>query len=248
MLKVERQSIILDELRTNSKVVSSRLCETLSVSEDTIRRDLNDLEEKGQLKKVHGGAMALAYIPSFVKREVQEIQTKHAVAQKAVSLIEEGQVLIIDGGTSNLQLVNLLPFDKNLTVFTNSIPVASKLCEFDNIDSVLLGGNILKKGHTTIGNQAVESLQGIHADMCFLGITSVDSVFGLTEDNRQETTIKKAVIDASKTVVSMVISNKLNTRQSFNVCDISSLDVMITELNPDDDFLLPYKSKGISVM
>ncbi len=248
MLKVERQSIILDELRAHNKVVSSNLCEKLLVSEDTIRRDLNDLEEKGQLKKVHGGAMALAYIPSFVKREVQEIQTKHILAKKALSLIEDDQVLIIDGGTSNLQLVNLLPIDKKLTIFTNSLPVASKLCEYDNIDGVLLGGNILRKGHTTIGHVAVEFLQDIHADLCFLGITSVDPVFGLTEDNRQETTIKKAVINASNTVVSMVISSKLNTRQSFKVCDINSLDVIVTELNPDDDILFPYKAKGIKVL
>lgn len=248
MLKVERQSIILDELRAHNKVVSSKLCEILLVSEDTIRRDLNDLEEKGQLKKVHGGAMALAYIPSFVKREVQEIQTKHIIAKKALSLIEDDQVLIIDGGTSNLQLVNLLPIDKKLTIFTNSLPVASKLCEYDNIDGVLLGGNILGKGHTTIGHIAVEFLQDIHADLCFLGITSVDPVFGLTEDNRQETTIKKAILKASNTVVSMVISNKLNSRQSYKVCDINSLDIMVTELDPDNDILLPYKAKGIRVL
>ena len=248
MLKVERQNVILDEIRTHNRVKSSKLCEVLQVSEDTIRRDLNDLEEKGQLKKVHGGAMALSYIPSFVKREVQEIQTKHIIAKKAISLIEDGHVLIIDGGTSNLQLVNLLPIDKKITIFTNSIPVASKLCEYPNVDGVLLGGNILRKGHTTIGYEAVESLQGIHADMCFLGITSVDPVFGLTEDNRQETTIKKAIIAASNTVVSMVISNKLNSRQSFKVCDINSLDIMVTELDPEDDILLPFAAKGIRIL
>ncbi len=248
MLKVERYSIILDEIRAYNSVKSSKLCDILQVSEDTIRRDLNELEEKGQLKKVHGGAMALSYIPSFVKREVQEIQTKHIVAKKAVNLIEDGNVLIIDGGTSNLQLVNLLPDDKKLTIFTNSIPVASKLCEYSNIDGVLLGGNILRKGHTTIGYAAVEFLQEIHADIFFLGITSVDAENGLTEANRQETTIKKAMLKASKTVVSMVISNKLNSRQSYKVGDINALDVMVTELDPEDEILMPYKIKGIRVL
>ena len=248
MLRVERYSIILDEIRTHNQVKSSKLCDILKVSEDTIRRDLNDLEEKGQLKKVHGGAMALSYIPSFIKREVQEIQTKHIVAKKALSLIEDGQVIIIDGGTSNLQLVSLLPVDKKLTIFTNSIPVASKLCEYPYIDGVLLGGNILRKGHTTIGHHAVESLEGIHADMCFLGITSIDPVYGLTEDNRQETTIKKAIIEASDTVVSMVISNKLNSRQAFKVCDIDSLNILVTELDTEDDILLPFTAKGIRIL
>lgn len=248
MLKIERHSIILEELRTHNRVKSIDLCGILEVSEDTIRRDLEELEQSGQLKKVRGGATTLSFIPSFKKREVIEIQTKHAIARKAISLIKDGQVLIIDGGTSNLQLINQLPTEIKLTIFTNSIPVASKLCEFPNVDGVLLGGNILRKGHTTIGYSALESLQEIHADMCFLGITSVDPTAGLTEAHRQETTIKKAMINASDTVVSMVISQKLNTRQPFKVCDISSLNIMVTELAPSDEILEPYKAKGVHVI
>mgnify|MGYP003563798588 CR=1 FL=1 len=248
MLKVERQSIILEELRAFNKVKSSNLCDLLKVSEDTIRRDLNELEEKGQLKKVHGGAVSLSFIPSFKKREVIEIQTKHEIAKKALSLIEEDMVLIIDGGTSNLQLINLLPTDKKLTIFTNSIPVASKLCEYPNIDGVLLGGNILRKGYTTIGYQAIETLLEIHADMCFLGITSIDLKAGLTEVNRQETTIKKAIIKASKKVATLAISNKINSVQAFKVCDLGCLDVMVTELEPSDPNLLPFKEKGIRII
>ena len=198
MLKAEAENIILDELRAFNRVKSSKLCDLLRVSEDTVRRDLNELENKGQLKKVHGGAISLSFIPSFKKREVIEIQTKHEIAKKAVSLIEENMVLIIDGGTSNLQLINLLPTDKKLTIFTNSIPVASKLCEYPNIDGIFLGGNILRKGHTTVGYQAIEPLLEIHADMCFLGITSIDIYAGLTEANRQEIATSPAKRDPSE--------------------------------------------------
>jgi DeoR family fructose operon transcriptional repressor len=248
MLKVERQSIILDELRAFNRVQSSKLCSLLAVSEDTIRRDLNELQDKGQLKKVHGGAISLSFIPSFKKREVIEIQTKHELAKKALPLIEEDMVLIIDGGTSNVQLVNLLPTDKKLTIFTNSIPVASKLCEYPNIDGVLLGGNILRKGYTTVGYQAIEPLLEIHADMCFLGITSVDIDAGLTEANRQETTIKKAIIKASNKVVILAISNKIGTIQPFKVCDLESLDVLVTDLDPSDPLLEEYHRNGIKVI
>ncbi len=248
MLKVERQRIILEELKINNKVESSKLCEMLHVSEDTIRRDLIELEQKGQLKKVRGGATNLSFIPSFKKREVIEIETKHNIARKALQLIKDGDVLIIDGGTSNLQLVNQLPEDIHITIFTNSIPVAAKLCEYPNIDGVLLGGSILKKGYTTIGYQALESLTEVHADLCFLGITSVDLEAGLTEANREETTIKKAIINASGRVVSMVISKKLNTRQPFKVCNLSCLTTMVTELDPSDKILAPYKSRGVEII
>ncbi|NJN27305.1 MAG: DeoR/GlpR transcriptional regulator [Cyclobacteriaceae bacterium] len=190
----------------------------------------------------------MAFIPSFEKREVIEIQTKHNIAKKALGLIEEGMVLLIDGGTSNLQLVNLLPVDMKLTIFTNSIPVASKLCEYPNVDGVLLGGNILRQGHTTIGFQALESLFEIHADLCFMGIAGVDTEMGLTEANRQETTIKKAMIKASNKVVSMVISKKLNSRHPFKVGEIESLDIMVTELEPDDKVLAPYLAKGVKIL
>jgi DeoR/GlpR family transcriptional regulator of sugar metabolism len=138
--------------------------------------------------------------------------------------------------------------DKKLTIFTNSIPVASKLCEYPNIDGVLLGGNILRKGYTTIGYQAIEPLLEIHADMCFLGITSVDPIAGLTEANRQETTIKKAIIKASNLVVTLAISNKLNTKQPFKVCDLNYLDILVTDLDVDDPLLLPFKEKGIKIL
>jgi DeoR family fructose operon transcriptional repressor len=248
MLKIERQSIILEELRAFSKVKSSTLCDLLKVSEDTVRRDLNELQQSGQLKKVHGGAVSLSYIPSFKKREVIEIQTKHEIAKKALSLIEDDMVLIIDGGTSNLHLINLIPPNKKLTIFTNSIPVASKLCEYSNIDGVMLGGNILSKGYTTIGYQAIEPLLEIRADMCFLGITSIDLKAGLTEANRQETTIKKAIIKASKIVTTLATSNKINTAQAYKVCDLECLDMMVTELDPNDPLLQPFKEKGIRIV
>ena len=220
MLKAERQKLILEDLALYNRLKSTALCEKFTVSEDTVRRDLQELAQNGHLKKVHGGAVSLSYIPSFKKREVEEIHIKHLIAKKAVGLIEEGQVLIIDGGTTNMQLVNILPRDMSLTVFTNSIPVAAKLCEYELIDGILLGGNILKKGETTVGYSVLETLKEINADICFLGITSVHLDNGLTEANREETVIKKAIIKASNKVASLVISKKLNQTQPFKVCDL----------------------------
>jgi len=248
MLKIKRQNAILQEVRAFQQVKSSVLSEMFSVSEDTIRRDLYELEEHGQLKKVHGGAVLLSYIPSFKKREVQEIETKHLIAKKALPLIEEGQVLIIDGGTSNLQLVNLLPTDIEITVFTNSIPAASKLCEFDNINGVFMGGNILQKGYTTVGHQALAALADIHADLCFVGLTSIDYQIGLTEANQQEAMMKRAIIEASDKVVTLAISSKIGTKQSFKVCPSDCLDVLITELNPTHPTLEPYRQRGHTVL
>lgn len=248
MLKAERQKLILEDLALYNRLKSTTLCEKFTVSEDTVRRDLQELAQNGHLKKVHGGAVSLSYIPSFKKREVEEIHIKHLIAKKALGLIEEGQVLIIDGGTTNMQLVNILPRDINLTVFTNSIPVAAKLCEYELIDGILLGGNILKKGETTVGYSVLETLKEINADICFLGITSVHPDTGLTEANREETVIKKAIIKASNKVASLVISKKLNQTQPFKVCELDQLDVLVTDLDRSNASLQHYIKKGIEVL
>jgi len=248
MLKAERHQIILEELKLFHRVKSSSLCKRFQVSEDTIRRDLNELAEKGHLKKVHGGAVTLNFIPGFKKREVQEINIKHEIAQKALKLIKDDQVLIIDGGTSNLQLVNILPRNLHLTIFTNSIPLANKICEYENIDGFLIGGNILKKGLVALGQNAIDTLKEIQADICFLGLTNLHTELGLTEANQEETYLKKVIIQSSDLVVSMMVSNKLGSNRHFKVAPIEALDILVTELDADDEKLKPYAARGIEII
>jgi len=248
MLKVERQSFILEKLRFHEKVESSSLCNNLKVSDDTIRRDLEDLEQKGHLRRVHGGAISLTYIPNFTKREVDDIQLKRTIAKKALGLIRENSAIIIDAGTTNLQLVNLLPINIHLKVYTNSIPAASKLCEYENIDSVFLGGKISKKGYATVGESIAGTIMNTPVDLCFLGVAGVDSFAGLTEANKLEAMVKKAFIQSSKKVVSLVISKKLAVAQSYKIGDVNNLDAMITELGWEDERLKPYREIGIEVI
>ena len=248
MLKVERQSFILEELRMHEKVESSFLCNELNVSDDTIRRDLTDLERKGHLKKVHGGAISLTYIPNFTKREVDDIKLKRIVAKKAVNLIKDNNTIIIDAGTTNLQFVNILPLNMHLTVFTNSIPVAAKLCEYENIDSIFLGGEILKRGYATFGNTVLNTIHNIHADICFLGVAGVDYQMGITEENKQETVIKQAYIQASEKVVTLLTSKKLGAVHSYKVCDVQNLHTMVTELSPVNEKLEMFAKKGVEVI
>jgi DeoR family fructose operon transcriptional repressor len=248
MLKVERQSFILEELRLHERIESSCLCNELKVSDDTIRRDLTDLERKGHLRKVHGGAISLTYIPNFTKREVDDIKLKRIVAKKALSLIRENSTIIIDAGTTNLQFVNILPLNLHLTVYTNSIPAAAKLCEYENIDSIFLGGEILKRGHATVGSSVLNIINKIHADICFLGVAGVDLQMGITEENKQETVIKQAYIQASEKVVTLMTSKKLGAVHSYKVCEIQNLHTMVTELNPSHDKLVAFVKEGVEVV
>ena len=153
MLKEERQFIILEELRIHNKVLTSELSQSLSVSEDTIRRDLRDLADGGKIRKVHGGAVVNAFPPyDFRDREVYALDRKAILAQKALTLFKPGQVVLMDGGTTNIELAKRIPADLKLTIFTNSLPVAVILTDHPSVETILIGGRILKAGKSYRGN------------------------------------------------------------------------------------------------
>lgn len=248
MLKDVRQHLIIQEVIRYNKVKSSELSKMLSVSEDTIRRDLKELAEQGMIRKVHGGAMANSVMPtSFKDQNIHRIEQKRSIAEKAQKLLCSGQVLLIDGGTTNLELVRLFPLELEATVFTNSIAIAHELCDHSQIETILLGGKVYKSAKITIGTDVINYLDEIHADIGFIGTRSIHAELGITTTRREEALVKKKITEVSQKVVSLVISEKIGTFQPFKVAPPEEIDLIITELSPDDDLLEPFRKKGIEV-
>ncbi|MGL5806058.1 MAG: DeoR/GlpR family DNA-binding transcription regulator, partial [Xenococcaceae cyanobacterium] len=165
MLTAERRQYILDLLNRNKKVLSSELSTVLNVSEDTIRRDLRELAESGLLQRVHGGALlASPAIASYADRQKQAPKEKEEIAIAAAKLVRNGQVVILDGGTTTLQVARHLPLDLQATVVTNSSPIAMELAEHPYVDVVMLGGQFYKKALVNVGAATVEQLKMIRAD------------------------------------------------------------------------------------
>lgn len=249
MLKEERHNFILDELRTKQKVVTSELSISLNVSEDTIRRDLKELSDLGKIHKVHGGALAPSHNPfSYRDRQVYALESKIIIAEKAKSLIQNGQVVLMDGGTTNLELVRRLPQDLKATFFTNSLPVAVQLSEHPNIEVIFAGGKLLKDAQATTGMEVIEVFSAIRADIGILGTRSLDQEAGITEIDWEEAKVKRAIVQASQRVVSLAISEKIDTVHAYSVCEIKQLQTLITELNTDAEMLVPYRQKGIELI
>ena len=145
MLKEERHRYIVDLLFKDKKVLTADLSEDLAVSEDTIRRDLKELADSGQIRKVHGGALVYTSNPfSYQDREVYAQESKQLIASKALPLFKDDLVVMMDGGTTNLELVRLLPRDLRATFFTNSLPVAVQLSNHPNVEVIFAGGKLLK--------------------------------------------------------------------------------------------------------
>ena len=161
MLKEERQNWILNKLHTSGKVVVSHLAGELKVSEDTIRRDLLDLDQKGQLKRVFGGAIPLEKpVINFFDRETADVALKQQLSIRALEFLESDQLVAIDGSSTNLQFAKNIPDNLKLTVLTNSYSIAHVCSLKEQIQVIILGGNLLKDSMTTVGEIAAAQAAG----------------------------------------------------------------------------------------
>ncbi len=249
MLKEERHQIILNEVELHNRVQLTDIAEKLVVSIDTVRRDVKELDADSKLIKVHGGAISLGFAAYSPKRNnVYALEEKISIAKKAAQLVEENSVVLIDGGTTCLELARLLPADLKLTCFTLSLPVAMELLHKPNIDIIFIGGQLSKDSQITIGPNTINNLSDIKVDYSFIGTGYVDAEYGLTEFDWDIVQTKKAVIKASKKTILLCISEKLNSKHRFKTCDLNAIHSMITELAPSDELLNDFKNQGIQLL
>ncbi|MCL6272877.1 DeoR/GlpR family DNA-binding transcription regulator [Muricauda sp. 2012CJ35-5] len=250
MLKEERQHTILNEVELHNRVLLTDLAEKLDVSIDTVRRDVKELDSDNRLVKVHGGAVSLGFANHSPQRNnnVYSLEEKISIAQKATSLLKDNSVILIDGGTTCLELARLLPANINLTCFTLSLPVAMELLSKPNVETIFIGGALSKDSQIAMGANAIHNLSQIKVDYSFIGTGYVDAAFGLTEFDWDTVQTKKAVIQASKKTVLLCISEKLNSQHRFKTCDLNMIDTMITELPPDHPLLESFKNQELFLL
>jgi DeoR/GlpR family transcriptional regulator of sugar metabolism len=248
MLKKERQEFILREINLHNKVLTSDLCEAISVSEDTIRRDLFELAETGDIIKVHGGALSKSFHVSFQSNGVYSHDNKKVIAQKAVSLIRDGMFVLTTGGTTIIELAKALPQYLRATFFTGSLPAAMEYIQHPSIEVIFIGDRISKNSKITVGGDAITTISQLNADICFLGINAIDAEKGLTDNDWDVVQVKKAMIQSSKKTVALTISEKVNTQQKIKIADIGELDIMITELDAADNIFDAYREKGMQIL
>ncbi|GAA3642958.1 DeoR/GlpR family DNA-binding transcription regulator [Flavivirga jejuensis] len=251
MNKKQRQQIILNEVHIHNRVLLTDLAGILKVSIDTARRDITELDGLQKLKKVHGGAVSNGFnIYSGRNREVYELGSKTIIAQKGISLLNKGDIVLISGGSTNLELIKLIPKNLNLTFFTPSLPMAIELLNniSEHEDVIFIGGKLSRKSQLATGGSSINILSEIKADICFLGTSYLDVNEGITAIDWEIAQVKKAMIKASKKLVSLTISEKLNTSNRYKICDINDLDVLITELDPSSTILDKYSLQGVKIL
>lgn len=228
MLKDERQHRILEKLSTDNKVSLVALSQELDVSYDSIRRDVIELEERGLLKKVHGGAIANSYLPMGVRQAMGIPNAEISmIAQKARNLFVNGQIVLMDGGTTNLYIAEQLPHSIELTVITNSPPLANSLVNHPNVEVILLGGSFHKRYQITMGSETASQLSHFKADLYFMGVVGVHPIAGLTIRHYEEAQLKRQMMAISGETVVCVTMEKVNNIEAYKICDFADIDKLI---------------------
>ena len=249
MLKKERQAYILHELNLHNKVLSVDLCNEIAVSEDTIRRDLHELSEAGQLIKVHGGALSMAFNGiQFKPVNVYSQSQKKTIVNKALQLIKDGMFVLTSGGTTILELIRALPPYLKLTIMTGSVPVINACLAHPKLEVVVIGDKLSKDSRLTVGAEAIEKISNVNADLCFLGTNAIDVERGVTDNDWEVVQVKKAMISSAARVISMIISEKLGTWQPISVCGLDKIDYLVTELEPLNPALATFREAGVTVL
>jgi DeoR/GlpR family transcriptional regulator of sugar metabolism len=247
MLTAERRQVILTRLERDGKVVASELVDALGVSEDTVRRDLRELAAGGLVQRVHGGALPRAgEFASFDQRLQVSPEAKAHLAEAALPLLEGARVLLLDGGTTALELARRLPHDRDCTVLTNSPPVAVALAAHPRAEVVLIGGRLLKESQVTVGATAVDALRQVRADACVLGICSLHPELGVTVTDHDEAHVKRAMVEASAEVIALATGDKLRSAAPWVVAPLADVTHLVTDAG--EDLTADYAAAGVSVV
>lgn len=249
MKKKERQQKIIDEVSINRKVSSSFLSEKLNVSEDTIRRDIKELDSQALLTKVHGGAIStIQKLYHYNEETIFNRENKARIALKAIALIKDGMVIIMSGGTTNLLLAKLLPKTLRATIYTYSLPIAMQLTEHPLIETIFIGGKIHRSSMVTTGIDVIQYLSNLRVDIAFIGVSALSTQQGITDEGYEVSLIKKAMINASERVVYLATYNKLNSILNYDVCSLNEIDTVVTDFEPEDPALKNYLNAGLNLV
>jgi DeoR/GlpR family transcriptional regulator of sugar metabolism len=248
MLTSQRKLILLDLLKQDGKIVAKSAAVLLDVSEDTIRRDLRELAGDGLLQRVHGGALpASPAMADFAARQHISTDDKSAIGRAAAQLIQPGQVVFIDGGTTSAQLVRHLPPDLRATVITHSPSVAVDLSTHPTIEVIMLGGRLFKHSVVGVGSATVEAIRQVRADLYFMGVCSVHPEAGLSTGDFEEAGVKRALSAAAAETIVLASPEKLATASPYQVIALDELSGLVTMASVAEEVLAPYRARGISI-
>lgn len=249
MLTSERKSLISDRLRRDGRLVAKSLAEELALSEDTIRRDLREMAAEGLLARVHGGALPVRpALPDFAARKHVASEEKKRLGQIAATLVEPGQTIFLDGGTTNAEIARALPGDFAFTVVTHSPTIAAELEHHPTVDIILIGGRIYRHSMVAVGSIASAAIATFRPDIFFLGATAAHSRHGFTTGDFEEAAIKRQIAARSARTYVALTSEKLERASPVTIMPLEAAAGVIVSGRAVAEQLEAMGSAGIHVL
>lgn len=250
MLQAERRKYILSLIKQNGSVVIEDLAKELNVSPMTIRRDLIYLEKNNMVVRTHGGAVSFNSLHEEVPYQDKvgsEIEEKKRIADYASSLIKEGQTIILDAGTTTMEIAKKMMGLKNIVVITTDLLTAVYLSKSKDIQVYCTGGLIQNEIGACIGTKAESFLMDICADIAFIGASAVDLKDGVTSPTMEKAIIKKRMLEASDQAILVVDYTKFGKKSFAKICSLEEFDLIITDDKIDRILLKNIREQGIPI-
>ena len=245
-----RKKYILQQLDAHEKVSLTTLAKKFNVSEMTIRRDFNVLETRGMLVRKYGGAIkteAIENLFSFNKRMETNAAQKKSICEAALALIEDGDIIFIDCGTTLFRLAALVK-NKRIRVITNSLPVISELMYSPTIKLTIIGGDIDADRQASYGAVTERVIKEFAADKAFVGADGISLSRGLSSFDEKEAMVTKTMMEQSREVYLLCDSSKIERDSYFRLAPITAVDYLITDAFNDTALAKSYQDTGLKII
>ncbi len=255
MNSIERQGKIVEKVHEAGRISIPEICTMFNVSEMTARRDLNDLDRQGLLRRIHGGAIASlgrSYEPSFQTRITKNRGAKAAIGLKAADLIYDGDSIALDVGTTTLGIVPGLRGKRNLTIVTSCLQIASMIVDQISLDVdarlIITGGILRSRELSMVGRIPEQVYQDLHVDKAFIGIGGISLDDGLTEYNIEDAQIKRMLIRNAREKIVVADGAKFGVTTFTSVSPLSAIDKIVTDKSAPSEILEQMREQGIEVI
>ncbi|OBZ14718.1 DeoR family transcriptional regulator [Bacillus sp. FJAT-27264] len=237
LLAEERRGFILEQIDAHGKVRVTVLAEQLKVSQETVRRDLFQLEEEGKLKRVYGGGVKTQYEggePPYQQRSIMNYEAKQIIGGRAAELVQDGDTIFMDTGTTIYEMAKALKGKKQITVITNSLTVANQLCEsiakgLVHGRAILLGGELSPFQRSVSGYLCQEMLKNFYVDHAFISIGGISIDTGISDYDLNDSVISRMVINSAKEIIVLADHSKVGIQASCHLASLEKIDVIVSD-------------------
>lgn len=246
MITEQRHELILQLIKEKGIIKVSDLVEIINTSESTIRRDLNILEEENYIKRVHGGATLVKSKVdelSYKEKTSKSIEQKRKIAEYAASLVEDGECIYLDAGTTTYEMIRHLD-GKNITVVTNGLYNINDLSE-RGINFYIIGGKVKNTTKAVVGVDALRNLENYRFDKCFIGTNGIHIALGLTTPDTEEAILKSTAINISRKAYVLADSSKFGDVSFVKICDLGKVEIITDEVEDIDKYKEKTKIKVV---